>query len=236
MKKTAIAVMTIAGVTLLSGCNTESELKNIEHKAEKEVLRNIDGISAAEVALTFRAPLISKPVSICYVRTGNELAASVSKNDVSYVKGSNPISIQHSDTCGDLGLDSSVRNVQVEFNEDNTQVDQVRRGYNHFEVQQDFTSPLALADFGQITLRSPYKDMSGYDYQVTIALESKGSEKVILKSGFVKHNADESEWTNSPHITTYKDVSDIISHGGIPSSIMSHRLINMTWSDNLLSL
>ncbi|MEZ9589617.1 hypothetical protein AB4343_01270 [Vibrio breoganii] len=237
MRKTALAVITIAGVTLLSGCNPESELKNIEHKAEKEILRNTDGISAAEVALTFRAPFVSHPVNLCYVRTGDhELAASVSKSDVSYVETSHPISKQEANTCGDLGLDSTVRNVQVDFNEDNTQVNQLRRGFKNFEVQQDFTRPLALSDFGLITLRSPDKDMSGYDYQVTIALESKDSEKVVLKSGFVKHNASENDWVTSPHTTTYKDVRDIKAHGGIPSSVKSHRTMNIIWNDNLLNL
>lgn len=236
MKKSAMAVVVIAGMTLLSGCNADSEIKNIEHKAEKEVLRNIDGLTAAEVALTFKAPFISEPVNTCYVRTGeHELTASVSKTDVSYVEASSPLSKRHDNSCTALGLDSSIGNVQVDFNEGDTQVDRVRRGFKNFEIQQDFTSPLALPDFGQITLRSPYDEMKGYDYQVTIALENKDSDKVVLKSGFVKHNANESEWTISPRSTTYKNVRDIISHGGIPSSIMSHRAINNTWDDNLLN-
>ncbi|GEA58836.1 hypothetical protein [Vibrio comitans] len=236
MKKSAMAVVVIAGMTLLSGCNADSEIKNIEHKAEKEVLRNIDGLTAAEVALTFRAPDISErePANTCYVRTGeHELAASVSKTDVAYVEASDPISEKYDDSCKALGLDRSNLNVQVDFNEADTQVDRVRRSFKNFEVQQDFSSPLALPDYGQITLRSPYEEMKGYDYQVTIALENKDSDKVVLKSGFVKHNADESDWTISPRSTTYKNVRDIRSHSGIPNSVKRHDAINDTWKDYL---
>ncbi|GAM75355.1 hypothetical protein JCM19241_3267 [Vibrio ishigakensis] len=238
MRKLNLIALAVVGATVLAGCNPDSVADKIETKAQKEVLRHLDELSAAEVALTFQKPLTSlKPVATCYVRTNaDEIAGSVSQSDAQKLQGYGPVSTKTGDTCSDVGVNSQVKDVQVEFDDQTGDVLEIMRSWANFQVKQDFVSSVGVKDYGQVTLRSPEKDVKGYDRQITISLSKEHGEEVVVKSGFVKHNADESAWTVSPTSTTYKNVNDLLGHNGIPNSVIKRTDANNIWDDNLLSL
>ncbi|GAM63011.1 hypothetical protein JCM19232_4688 [Vibrio ishigakensis] len=232
MRKLNLIALAVAGATVLAGCNPDSVADKIETKAQKEVLRHLDELSAAEISLTFQKPLSTlKPVQTCYVATNtDQVVATVSKSDAQKLEGFDPVTTQAENTCSQVGVNSQVKDVQVEFDDQTGDVFEIMRSWANFQVKQDFVSSVGVKDYGQVTLRSPEKDVKGYDRQITISLSKEHGEEVVVKSGFVKHNADESDWTVSPKSTTYKNVNDLLGHNGIPNSVIKRTDANNIWT------
>lgn len=259
MKKLTLVALAVSGATLLSGCNPSKEVdhvadkvaghigdrlgKDIDHLAEKaqlESLRHSDVLQLSEIKRRFRLPSRATAVSTCYVASTDQeldqIHATTSLNDVKLFSGNKPTT-RHGGECSDFGLNTSLKVVSLSFDKDNGYaLDSVTRVWPGFAVAQSYDDILSLDKRGEMVFRTRNPDVQGYDYQVTIMRHDENSQVIDVKSGFVKHNADEKKWAISPKLlTSYKDTQALLSSQILPDSVLTKADANKRWDDNLLN-